>query len=377
VVTVKNKNEGELKATHQLIQSGEKKFALDDNTASNPPYIQLFEDSLEERLLTFLNPHTNSILFYNYTKGTYIRNISYDREGANAIFRLSGYYIKSMDSIYVYTGPMPEVVLTNSSGQVKERIQLRGEYSNEIVLWSIYYPQYVPSTVIPFIKYQDNLILTGMAPSSVRDTIIDRFRFCAYIDLKTNQAKFYYTYPKELYGFNYNWNDMLFTQVYPELSPTGELIHSFPMSHNLYITKVGIEDYRTVYGGSNVAGTIRSIEWEGTGKRTPSEVILTHYLQEDTYASIRYDPWRKVYYRFLLQGVPNAVFSDPLGIKPVIVIMMDEQFNYLGETLIGKGEEWNWTNSFVTEEGLNIEYIDEDDSEETYLNFKIFKIQSL
>jgi hypothetical protein len=56
---------------------------------------------------------------------------------------------------------------------------------------------------------------------------------------------------------------------------------------------------------------------------------------------------------------------------------MDEQFNYLGETLIGKAEEWNWTNSFVTQEGLNIEYIDDNDMDEEHLNFKIFTIEKL
>ena len=43
---------------------------------------------------------------------------------------------------------------------------------------------------------------------------------------------------------------------------------------------------------------------------------------------------------------------------------MDEQFNYLGETPLGTSDEWNWSNSFVTEEGLNIEYIDKADLEE-------------
>lgn len=56
---------------------------------------------------------------------------------------------------------------------------------------------------------------------------------------------------------------------------------------------------------------------------------------------------------------------------------MDEQFEYLGEKLIGTAEEWNWTNSFVTEEGLNIEYIDPKDIEETYMNFKIFTIKQI
>ena len=57
--------------------------------------------------------------------------------------------------------------------------------------------------------------------------------------------------------------------------------------------------------------------------------------------------------------------------KPIIVIMMDEQFHYLGETALGTSDVWNWNNSFVTEEGLNIEYIDRSDVDEQYMRFKI------
>ena len=77
------------------------------------------------------------------------------------------------------------------------------------------------------------------------------------------------------------------------------------------------------------------------------------------------------------QGIKNATTRTQLNEKPLIIIFMDEQFEYLGEKLIGTAEEWNWTNSFVTEEGLNIEYIDPKDIEETYMNFKIFTIKQI
>lgn len=56
----------------------------------------------------------------------------------------------------------------------------------------------------------------------------------------------------------------------------------------------------------------------------------------------------------------------------IAVIIMDSNFNYLGETVIGASEEWNWQNTFVTEEGLNIEYLDRKDIAEENINFKIF-----
>ena len=121
-----------------------------------------------------------------------------------------------------------------------------------------------------------------------------------------------------------------------------------------------------------MAGTIRSF----AGDRSSN--IVAHVLQHDLYTGIRYDSYRKVYYRFMLQHVADATISTDLNERPVVVIIMDEQFNYMGETVLGTGEKWNWYNSFVTSEGLVIEYFDPDlDSLEEYLHFKILTIEKL
>ncbi|MDR0395097.1 MAG: DUF4221 domain-containing protein [Tannerella sp.] len=369
VKEIKNRNKGKLTATHQLVINGEKKFLLDDNTATRPPYIQMFKDSSGVRMLTLLNPYNHSIYFYNYTETQFTESIRYEREGPNGILGVSGYYIRNIDSIYVYNRPLIEMVLTNRLGLVKKRIPLWNSDFN----WQITHPQYDFSTVNAMFCFREKLFLTGMSPFSISDSLINKFHFTACIDIKTNETEFMHTYPGELFGSGACWDDPVFMNAYPVLSPSGEIIHSFAMSHFLYLTNCNTGICKTVYGGSNVAGTIYSIDSEQ--KKASGEVIGTYYLQQDLYAAILHDPWRKVYYRYLLRGIPETNVSP--GKKPIVVILMDEQFNYLGETPIGTGEKWNWKNSFVTEEGLNIEYIDETDLEEVYLNFKIFKMEEL
>jgi hypothetical protein len=136
------------------------------------------------------------------------------------------------------------------------------------------------------------------------------------------------------------------------------------------------EIYKTVFAGSNVAGTIHSVGWDDP-PHTPDELLYAYFAEEDIYTAVLYDKWRRLYYRFMLQGIPGAAYGTGKEKKPVIVIVMDELFNYLGETVIGTGEEWNWSNSFVTEEGLNIEYIDDSDTDEEFLNLKIFTVKEL
>ena len=377
-VSIKNEKRGKLVATHRLVQEGEKVFLLDYETAPKPPFMQMIYSTTGGRILTFLNPHKNSIYFYDYDREIQIGETVYEKEGPNGILRPTGYYVKNMDSIYVYDMQKTELALTDSAGKVKQRISLRGGRGKD---WSLYVPHYFLNSVIPFIQIQDQLLLTGFSPISLASNMIDKFRVSACIDTKTSEVEFMYTYPEELFGFDSNWEGGMALLVYPEVSPTGEIIHSYAVSHDLYIAPWNSNTYKSVYAGSNTASTIHAIDWADL-KTTPHEVIFEHHAREDMYTAIRHDPYRKVYYRILLQGIPNATSSTVKEKKPVAVVIMDEEFNYLGETVIGTWEKWIWTNSFVTSEGLMMEYFDPDldsdlDSDEQYLVFKAFKVEEI
>jgi len=373
-VSNENEQEGKLKSTQDLVLICKKKILIDDETAPKSPYMQIYRDSLGKTMLTFLNAYNNSIYIFDYQSGTFIKKISYKKEGPNGILGMAGYYIKNLDSIYVYNRPLVELDLTDNIGYIKNRISLRGKD----VKWALSYPQYFFNTVCPIFEINRHLILTGLCPFSIDKSSINKFLFTACIDIENNKLEYHHLYPSEIYGNNANWEDPLFMQVFPAYSPSGDLIYSFPESHKLYISHWN-EDiyYKTVYGGSNVAGTIRSINWNYHSARTPRELIYNHYLQQDLYAAILYDPWRKVYYRFMQKGIKDCTTHSQLTEKSIIVILMNEQFNYLGETLIGTGEKWNWENSFVTKEGLNIEYIDSNDTAEACMNFRIFSIKKI
>ncbi|MDR2909952.1 MAG: DUF4221 domain-containing protein [Bacteroidales bacterium] len=374
IASIKNEKEGKLTATHQLVESSEKNILLDNESAPKPPYMQMIKSAEGEQILTFLNPYKNAIFFYDYENGILVDKIEYEKEGPDGILSPAGYFIKSMDSVYVYNKARFELALTDSLGHVKQRISLIGNSSG--YEWTMYYPQYFFYTVNPLFEANGKLVLTGMSPFSIADSLIGKFKFTANVDIKSGNVEFMHTYPEELYGSGAIWDGEFYTQAHPVLSPDGELIHSFPVSHDVYVARRGVEDYKTVYAGSNTAGTINSID--NRGGRVSNEDILPHILQYDFYNGIMYDTYRKVYYRLMLQGIPNATVNTSVFEKPVVVIIMDEQFNYMGETVLGPWQEWNWQNSFVTPEGLVMEYFNPDlDSEEEYLTLKTFTIEKM
>ena len=75
--------------------------------------------------------------------------------------------------------------------------------------------------------------------------------------------------------------------------------------------------------------------------------------------------------------MPDAPKDTSWKEKEIAVIIMDEEFNYLGETTLGTENEWNWHNSFVTKEGLNIEYLEDSDIREVNISFKTDIVQNL
>lgn len=365
----KNINAGKLTGTYQLVAKDQKQFRLDSVTAPKPIYIQLINDSTKGTLLTLLNEYNHKIYCYDYADTAFIRSIKYDGDAEKSIRKASGYYIKNWDSIYVYDMSGVAISLVNSSGLMKKKITLHSSDKD----WPLHHPQYVLSAANPIFEYDGKLILTGQYIPSIPSERIDEFRFTCYFDLKRNEAEYKHTYPKELYGNDANWEGGMQTTVYPELLNNGTMIHSYPVSHDIYNSNIGANDFKTIYAGSNVAGTIESINYDNI-KNTPKELVFKHYLQSDIYTAIKYDPYRNVYYRFLLERIPKATFKTPLENKPVSITIWDETFNYLGETRIGTEREWNWRNSFVTKEGLNIEYIT-DELDEDYLTFKIFTLE--
>jgi Domain of unknown function (DUF4221) len=371
-VDVKNAEQGKLKPVMKLVNTAEKKFALDSNTAARCQYIQIYTDS-GKRYFTFLNTYKNAVYFYDYQTSEYIKQITYKKKGADAIPLPMAYYIKTPDSIYVFERRRSELALTNSTGKVLGRISLINNRNPRDYSWVYSFPQYYPYTATPILETKNKLVFPGQYMLSPPDSLVDKFKFESLINLADNKVRYFHRYPRSLYGNDYNWESGgIYTTVYFDLArDPGQIVYSFPVSHDLYLADIDSDEYKTVYGGSNNATDITSFAISRR-RKTPLADLLLKTCKTDLYAAIKYDKYRRVYYRFLRRAVPDATNKTTLKDKPVAVIIFDENFHYLGETDLGTGNDYNWQNSFVTEEGLNVEFIDSHDLAEKYLNLKIF-----
>jgi len=372
VAQIKNDKVGAFRSTAVLKITGEKKFPLDSITAPKVEYSQLYLDSGGTLNYTFINKHDKSIYFYDYESSKFLKKISLAQPNIDESFNPVGYFIKSKDSIYVYNMSAMDMFIADHKGKFYNRISLINNKNLRELTWVLQFPQYYPQSGAPFIRTSRGLIMPGQYMSSIPNDIINQFKFTACINFENDLVSYYHKYPPSLYGSNSNWEGGWFTQVFTELSHTGnKLVFSFPISHDLYVSDLNSDNYSKFYAGSSNASTIKSIDAEAN--KTSRAVVSNSFLKNDEYGTIKYDPFRQVYYRFFRKGLTSLKKTSVWQDKALSVIILDENFKYLGETPIGILKNWYLQNIFVTKEGLNIEFIGDELNEE-FLTLKIFAL---
>lgn len=369
-VEIENKHQGNLKAAKTLQVVGNKKFPLDSLSAPRPPYIQLYTDPQGKEFLAMLSAYSQNISIYEYDSSS----APVSRISVNQVQIPLAFHIKNMDSIFVYDDKLMEMVLLDNKFDIVSKVSLINNENIKDLSWTFKYPQYVPHTVNEMLEREGKLIFPGQYIWTLPDSLTRKFKFASVIDMDHSNVKYIHKYPYELYGHNYMWDEPMFTTAYYDMMPgNNRLVYSFPVSHDLFIYDLDADSVKAVYGGSNFAASIRSMDRaEFKQSKIPQEYIYQTACTTDLYGGIIYDKYRDVYYRFIRKALPGKGVRLRWENKPVAVVIMDKEFNYLGETEIGNMNEYYPDNAFVTREGLNIEYVDPADVEEKFLWFKIF-----
>jgi hypothetical protein len=354
-----------------MVETDEKSFLLDSVTAPKPQYLQLTAVN-NTPLLTFLNTYKNAIYIYNYDLTNLVRIINFSRTGANGIPHIMGYDIKSLDSIYVYDLKRQQLVLASADHKIIKRTSLINNVDQTGGKWAFSYPQRYPTTAAPMMETAGGIVFPGQYMWALPDSLLHKFNFNSLIDYAGEHVRFMAKYPAALYDPHFGWDDPIYSTVYCDLAATpNTLVYSFPISHDLYIGDLNGKEMKGVYGGSNQAGTISTSVIKIENSNDTRSKMRNNIIENDLYGGIKYDKYRKLYYRFIRRGIPGDKHSSDWKMKPLAIIIMDSNFHYLGETTIGTLHEWNWENSFVTQKGLNVEYLPSN-NDESKLIFKIF-----
>ncbi|MGE0932296.1 DUF4221 family protein [Peijinzhouia sedimentorum] len=270
------------------------------------------------------------LLFFDLESGRLDFKIQMERQGPNGVPSFNGFFVKSLDSVYVYHGYSYIMWHIDQSGEVKRRYRWSMDNSIDGILLNPYGEDAIFKGDLVYLPSSPNLRMSEFWQGYVSQSI----------DLETGEVDFNTKYSPIFEKGNYIY---AFANVSRTLTPDGKLVYSFGPEDYLYTTdlatgkvldrKLAKSDHITVQMAGDYLEPFDDERWnEDAG-------TLGYYKK------ILFDKYRNYYYRIV--KLESASMYD---LKKYSVIVLDEDLNVLGEVVLDDlGLTDNW---FITSKGL-------------------------
>jgi len=319
-------------------------FPIDESTKTKIFTLSTYtEEATGKEYLTFQNQTRNEILFYDIATQNPAFKIMPEVEGPDGIGFLRGYRIKNLDSIFVAVQGKNEVCLINKQAELKDRFRYDETEDGKILLYNAFTTfRYRPPV---FINEKMYIITTC-------DRWAEKNPVSATIDLENKHVQ-------ALYGFEYP----SFPKTENKAKKSGKesdfsrcfdgthFIYSFYFDEDIYICNIDHTEITKVNAKSRFINQIGYTDDFGN-------LTFKQIAENPNYGNLIYDPYRKLYYRVAYPKVEiendvNMLDVIEYGRKRFSIIILDENFNLIGETLFPDYTYNSWL-MFVREDGLYI-----------------------
>lgn len=354
---------------YNLVKSEKKKkFNLDSDTRYNAFYMYNFKNTDGKEYLSFLNYRTNEILFYDLNTSDFLFKVEMEKEGVNGISQISGYYINGFDNIYVSSYSFPGLIKIDTTKRIVQKILYgKTDKGYQIV------PSYTPSShpFIPPVIIGNTIFITQVAADHIypaKDTPIS-----IAIDTTNQNYKYLpFTYGDVLTDAHYTQvEETRFSRIFDGTN----FIYSFYANEYIYITSIDHSKINKI--------KVKSKYIDKTELSNPPEnanLKVKKHLEITRYGDLIYDEFRDVYYRFVypnteLDNNKQWIGASIFGRKKFSVIILDNKFNIIGETLFPENI-YNSYIFFVHKDGLYIssDYQINYNQSEDAINFELFNL---
>lgn len=283
---------------------------LDSFTSNNSHLVQSY--NLENRSgFSLYNRNLKSIDIYllkNDTTSLYKR-FNLPAHGPNAIKRITGYYIKNLDSIYVFNGYINQVVLYDQSSKIlwnnlEGKKDYHGDYSVSSYVGTRYPPLFFDSCfyLIGISYHHKNL--------SDEEYFLNRSKNLTRISLDDKRVISYHvSYPDayqddRFYPIDYEYKSITHSHLEGE-----SLVMIFPADPKIYVIINGEIKLKVLpdYPFSTTIGSFK--------KRVLDPKKGTQFLWENLYfASIKFDSRNQLYYQMVMR--PTTIRKEDVGKFP-------------------------------------------------------------
>ena len=345
------------------------KFSLDSLTSENSMTTLLVELNGREYFY-FYNRPTNEILSYDVETRKIANRVPIKTEGVDKIGRISGFQIKTVDSIYVFPIGRSSIFIVNERGKILNEIKYNAPETQS--------EAYVISALnsVPNFLTGDSFILKSLPSANwarLENDELSKFTMSYKVFLKSGQLQ----QSKHFYPESY-WKEFKKDIQFSMVSNDSLIVYSIFGDHNLYYAKSIDEKLKAKYAkSSNISRNFDEIP-VGEGR----EKMLSYFAFSPHYKSIYFDKFRNVYYRFCNTGYDEIFEVEDLNHyrkypRNFSIIVLDSKLRIIDEWFVENNRRYNIDNVLVGKRGLYISLNNplNDDSDEDYFAFELFSFE--
>lgn len=346
-------------------------FVIPDDVKFSSLCVQLFSDG-EKEYLAYKNEFEQEILFYELVSEKMVKRITFPKEGQNSITGgFLGFHVQNLDNIYIPSLYQNIIYVSDSIGNIKRTINFEKTNLGKKLI------PFIPGMNGEMVFIDNKLYIPQTVNPMLGDKIIDESPVGAVIDtLSGNNISLPMRFPRLIThndigtmagtGLNYN-----------RCFDGKHFVYSFYYTDVVYVADINhqnIEEY-----------IIKSVYVDGVEvpnrKLTTSRDVQKYNVEHSRYGRIHYDKYRDVYYRIVYPANNYDEKSSDilrLGKKNFSIIILDKEFNIIGETLF-PDDLYVPELLFVTKEGLFISTNNERNSEfdEELLKFERIELSGI
>lgn len=317
-------------------------FPLDSETKTSIWALFPYTDKEGKEYLTFQNERKNEILVYDMDSKNLLYKIKPEEEGANGVGRFFGYYIHDLDNIYLTAFTRARIVHIDKNSQIKEWIKF-DMTSDSVSLRGFNALSFL---YCPIITIGDNMYIISECNRLEKNNPVT----CTF-NMKNKEIKALpFMYPSFPVSDNKSKPysiEMDFSRCYDGT----RFIYSFHYDEYIYVTSPDHESVDKIKIKSKYISEIKFTEnMNGDPMKIASE--------NPKYGNLYYDKYRNVYYRIAypennISSNENFIEMYAYGRKTFSIIILDKNFNIIGETLF-PDFIYNPAVIFIREDGLYI-----------------------
>ena len=273
-----------------------------------------YHDSVD--ILYAYNPHLHHIDVFDITHGRCIKNIRLDKEGSNGILNVGKFNVCD-NSIYTYTTPFYFDI--NFSGEINSKLD---ENKIEDFPYNDFSLKRAGVIITNF-----NELFINCTYKTVPVPVYSNSSFAGigYIALDSGTFEMF-SIPLPSFKGNYGNLET------PFINWMGDtIIYNFPFSSSIYVYYINEKTHKeikvnSIYTKNNANELANSkISWAAEAEH---QVVSLQFL------SVKYDPFRDLYYRIHLAPIDNMKFMNN---RELYLTVMDNKFNYLKEFKLPQG----------------------------------------